>query len=269
METSAGAPQPKPPRSIDEKLLAAAKKMRRRPPWARPYATGRTRALWLKIFLLASVGGCASLALGVLLASQLVTGPLDDPKGLSPAAALSVLLAGLSSLLAVGCELTAFVLLLVWLHRAYRNLFALGARGFGDSPAWAVGSFFIPAVNFYLPYRIVTDIWNGSRLAPAAGETARRRAGIVPLVLVWWLVWMGAKVVNMIIGIAGSSPAREDRPFQNPGGLLLSCLLGIAAHLLTFFVVRAIQDMQDAKWAQSLPVIAEAADPNAPPAAPW
>jgi thiol:disulfide interchange protein len=130
-----------------------------------------------------------------------------------------------------------------------------------------VGSFFIPLVNFYLPYRIVTDIWNGSRLAPAAGENVRRHAGMVPLVLAWWLVWMLARVINYLISMGGSA-APSDGPFRNPGRLLFTCLLGIAAHLLTFFVVRTIQNMQDRKWALSLPLAAAADDPGAPPAAP-
>jgi hypothetical protein len=267
MEGPGDAPQPKAPRPIDAKLLAAAKKLKRRPPWARPYATGRTRALWLKIFLVGSMVGYSGLALGFFLASRLVTGQVEDAHDLSPAAGLSILLAGLSWLLTVGCELTALVLLLLWLHRAYRNLFALGARGLDDSPGWAVGSFFIPLVNVYLPYRIVSDVWNGSRPAPTAGEPIPRRARIVPLVLAWWLVWMGARVVNAIINIGGSS-APSDNPFQNPGGLLFTCLLGVAAHILTFFLVRTIQDMQDRKWTASLPLAAAVPEPEAPPAAP-
>jgi hypothetical protein len=147
METPGGVPQPKVPRPIDGKLIAAAKKLKRRPPWARPYATGRTRALWLKIFLLGSVIGHSGLALGALMASKL------------------------------------------------------------------------------------------------------------------------ARVINSLINIGGSA-APPDRPFQNVGRFVFSSLLGIAAHLLTFFVVRTIQEMQDRKWAQSSAPAAAAADPGAPPAAP-
>jgi hypothetical protein len=37
----------------------------------------------------------------------------------------------------------------VWLHRANRNLPALGAIGLKFTPGWAVGCFFVPLVNVF------------------------------------------------------------------------------------------------------------------------
>ena len=47
---------------------------------------------------------------------------------------------------------------LMWVHRAYRNLPALGARDMAYSPGWAVGWWFIPFLNLVRPYQVVREI---------------------------------------------------------------------------------------------------------------
>ena len=168
------SPSPRPARPIPAKALAAAKKLRYRPSWAKPYASGRTRALFLKIFCLATVAGFLALGIAFLLAARVIRVPLDQPDKLEPLQVLALLFVVLSWSLTLVCQPTAFVLFLVWLHRAYRNLYGLGVRSFGDSPAWAVGSFFIPLVNFYLPYRITADIWTGSRPGESPAPRGRK-----------------------------------------------------------------------------------------------
>jgi hypothetical protein len=238
-------PPTKSPRPIPEKALAAARKMRYRPSWARPYASGRTRAIFFKIFCLATVAGCLAQGLAFLLAGRVANVPLDNPERIAPIQALALLFAWLSWLLTLVCQLTAFVLFLVWLHRAYRNLYGLGVRSFGDSPAWAVGSFFIPLVNFYLPYRITADIWVNSR----PGQDPTKRPKGTPLVLAWWIAWTLAAILSTAVSFA-LDRATPEQPFRDADYIALSCFLRLAAFLLMFFVVRAIQDMQDRKWAE-------------------
>jgi Domain of unknown function (DUF4328) len=52
----------------------------------------------------------------------------------------------------------ALVMFVVWFHRARIN-----ADGHGwpqrESPGWAIGAWFVPVANLWLPFRIMVDIW--------------------------------------------------------------------------------------------------------------
>jgi hypothetical protein len=81
--------------------------------------------------------------------------------------------------------LLAAVLFLRWYHRAYRNLEAFGHEP-DRSPAWAVGSWFVPFVNLVVPKRCVNEIWRAG--------TARDDH---PAVLnVWWGAWIVAVLLS-------------------------------------------------------------------------
>ncbi|MEE2641242.1 MAG: DUF4328 domain-containing protein [Planctomycetota bacterium] len=55
--------------------------------------------------------------------------------------------------------LVTAIVFLVWFHRAYKNLPALGGRNLATTPGWATGSFFIPILNLFRPYQAVAEIW--------------------------------------------------------------------------------------------------------------
>ena len=71
---------------------------------------------------------------------------------------LLMVAAGLSMIAVFIATVVAFSM---WIHRAYANLPALGnpKEGLEYSPRWAVGGFFIPIVNLFVPYRAVKEIW--------------------------------------------------------------------------------------------------------------
>lgn len=50
----------------------------------------------------------------------------------------------------------------LWIHQAYKNLFSFGVTGLQYSPAWAVGSFFVPILNLIRPGKVVREIFNAS-----------------------------------------------------------------------------------------------------------
>jgi Domain of unknown function (DUF4328)/Protein of unknown function (DUF2510) len=88
----------------------------------------------------------------------------------------------------------AFVILLIWQFRA-----ASAARSLGypakHSPGWGVGCWFVPIVNFWMPYQAIRDC-----LPP--NDPHR------PLVLRWWLIALGAQLFLVAATLAAllSSP---------------------------------------------------------------
>ena len=83
--------------------------------------------------------------------------------------------------LALGTIVTA-IAYLMWMHRAYRNLPALGAQRLNMTPAWAVGWWFVPFANLFKPYQSTAEIWRYSD--PKQADKLRKSASV--LVAMWW-----------------------------------------------------------------------------------
>jgi len=72
-----------------------------------------------------------------------------------------------------------------WIYLAHRNLPALGAENLRFRPGWALGSFFVPVANFWLPYQATSDLVRASR-NPRQWELEDTPF----LIVVWWTLWI-------------------------------------------------------------------------------
>jgi S1-C subfamily serine protease len=201
------------------------------PAWARPYASGGRRAAFAQISLGVIVGISALIAWLDLLTLVIAAtaGPLltDDQFTFIDQlqAALPVV-----SLLALIIAAIAFC---VWIHRAYRNLPAIGGHDLKFNPAQAVWWWFVPVANYWQPYRVVREIWQ--RSGPAGTRTR--------LVVAWWILWI---VSYVGVAIASRIPfngwAFEVRD-------LLRVILEAGAAVCAILIVRRIQAWQEQKAA--------------------
>jgi hypothetical protein len=107
------------------------------------------------------------------------------------------------------CSVAVAVLMICWLHALASNAELLrsvdgGMLHFPWSKGWAIGSWFVPVLNLWVPVQMLLaahrNVWR-SRVVGAAGSTARGR-GIGGLAVVWWIAWIGASST-----MAGSSAA--------------------------------------------------------------
>jgi hypothetical protein len=76
-----------------------------------------------------------------------------------------------------------------WLHRAESNLPALGEEP--GSPGLAVAYFFIPILNLWMPFSVVSNLWLSGAPAPRGdrpGSGGAVRPQTPHFVLAWWLV---------------------------------------------------------------------------------
>jgi Domain of unknown function (DUF4328)/Protein of unknown function (DUF2510) len=102
--------------------------------------------------------------------------------------------------------IVAAILALVWQHRAASAGRALGIPS-DQSPAWGVGSWFVPVVSYWIPYQAVRNC-----LPP--GDPHR------PRVLHWWIAW----VVSISLGLAFSITSL----FSSGAALALAIPLALA-----------------------------------------
>lgn len=74
------------------------------------------------------------------------------------------------------------ILIGVWIYRSHKNAQALHIQGMTHSPAWAVGGFFVPIANLFVPYRAMKSLVSGS--LNALGKEN------INLVGYWWAAWI-------------------------------------------------------------------------------
>jgi hypothetical protein len=151
----------------------------------------------------------------------------------------SGLLGGANVFLAIG-----FV---VWFWRAYSNLAALG-RPRKRKAGWAIGSWFIPIGNFFIPYGIGAEIWKESR-----DESAATTETNLEPVISWWALFLIMGLVNQIAFFAGRDVADDREKLAAIVGLdVLASVVAIAAAIAAIRFVRLATQRQESLSDQSL-----------------
>lgn len=121
--------------------------------------------------------------------------------------------------------LVAIVAVCLWTYRACANAHALVGDWVAPSvsPAFAVGSYFIPFVNLVRPYQAMREIDSAS-LGAASTDS---------MVGLWWGTW----IAGNILGNIGFR-------FESPTADLISSVVHLASAVLLALVVRRIHEAQ-------------------------
>jgi hypothetical protein len=189
----------------------------------RPYESGHTRAVWA-IVLFALLIPLHLLSMGAdLLVIRLVHQVQQGVDISDSEAAMIDGLAMVINLLLSAVWLAAFIAFLIWIHRACRNLPALGAKNVRFTPGWAVGYFFIPILNVYVPYQVVKEIWCGSdpgRLQPTGNPSGSAKPASTAIIGWWWAFWIACIILGKVLW-------KTDTETQD--GILISSWTGVYA----------------------------------------
>jgi hypothetical protein len=95
------------------------------------------------------------------------------------------------------CEIAVFVLLIVWLWRAYSNTRVFGAGPWRWGRGWTVGAWFIPLANLVIPKLLINDAWRGAD-SRAPGNPMWRRLPVAGVVTVWWILLAAGRVLLQV-----------------------------------------------------------------------
>jgi hypothetical protein len=246
-----------------------------------PFRSGHNRARFamatLALYVLVSLISVASSYMQVNLLerigvddSHVVIGEAEEEEGAAGTisdqeAAANDLREMVVGLMMLAVLLACMVAYLTWLYRAYSNLPALGnsRNALRYSPGWAIGSWFIPLANVFIPYQIVKETWEksdpGIETETDLQFTVERFS---PLILGWWLLWIASNVVGRLsASFANRAKTPADLSFASKLDIAAS-LVGIAAAIPAIFVIREIDRRQEMRSLQVAYV------PPAPPAPP-
>ncbi|MDP3156580.1 MAG: DUF4328 domain-containing protein [Archangium sp.] len=139
------------------------------------------RATVAMVALIASVGMHALMA--AVACAQLATGDVGEEGVLA-------IVGGLVALLYLVVFITTIVLVCMWFHLATRHALARGASMEVETPAAAVGSWFIPFVNLARPFNLVR------RMLDSAGLDAGA-------VSAWQVLWITGNITANISSRVG------------------------------------------------------------------
>lgn len=138
------------------------------------------------------------------------------------------------------------IISLMWLYRVHKNLPALGVSDLRFSPGWAVASWLIPIVNFYLPYQVVKEIWKASDPSVNPSSNLSWQKTPTSLILGWW--W-GFWLTSALAGQASMFLSKKTLGdvYTMSWVLLASDILIIVADIFLILIVRTIDARQEAK----------------------
>lgn len=130
--------------------------------------------------------------------------------------------------------LTFLISFLMWLYRAVRNV-RITSGGSRSGPGMSVGWWFIPIGNLVMPWLVLRDLW------------ARTVATAVPLVGIFWLLWLGSSLAEHIGStIYDSGLEKEDYDLAKRTIFVTSCasVASAASFALLAHIVRRVQAVQ-------------------------
>lgn len=95
------------------------------------------------------------------------------------------------------------VLWLVWQHQATANLWASGRTRLRVTPGWAVGWWFVPVANLWMPLIAMREVDRRS-----SADDAPRKAS--PLLAAWWAAWLASSLAPIVGVVAVALPKIVD-----------------------------------------------------------
>lgn len=168
-----------------------------------------------------------------------------------------------AGLILVVTLVAATVVFIMWFHRAYKNLSALGATGLRYGTGWAIGAWFVPFLNLWRPKQIANDIWRASDRGARPDQGIDWREKTVPgFLTAWWAVWVVSIYAwNFSTRFYFSGDEAED--IRNAGYAdLVSLGLDIAAAVLAIYVVVQVTRRQEDRARSVAEVTQGAVDPS-------
>ncbi|MFB8084235.1 DUF4328 domain-containing protein [Streptomyces sp. NPDC055992] len=137
--------------------------------------------------------------------------------------------------------LVTAVVFLVWLRRVRLNAEAFDPRAHSMRPGWAIGAWFVPFGNVWLPYRVTSDIWTASAPADTPGGRSAAPRGLLKA---WWALLVGAEILSRYAaGFYGKAKTGGDM-VRGLDMVAVCDGLEIVAAVLAILVVRRLTEMQ-------------------------
>ena len=163
--------------------------------------------------------------LGLLVVVQILSFMVRDAEEVTPLIQFVLAMIVPLLLLSIGTG----IVWLMWTYRVYDNLRRVGSRQTAMTPGWAVGWWFVPIANLWMPYKIMREISARSEISNDYELLNGSPIGIVE----WWALFVISNFVGRL------SARSENLPLE-----LISFALDLAYYLYAIKVVRVVSSLQ-------------------------
>jgi hypothetical protein len=149
----------------------------------------------------------------------------------------------------------------LWLWRMSWNANNLmQAQGVRNSPGWAIGAFFVPVLNLFLPCVVLQELWQSSDPGATRNGHAWKNSPCSWVVRSWWLLCLAGLILGNVAVNIHSEVLLERRPGLRPFNPLhhtpveatiawgLANLCFLAAALAQIYLVRRITVRQRERY---------------------
>ncbi|MGZ2357838.1 DUF4328 domain-containing protein [Streptomyces sp. 372A] len=140
--------------------------------------------------------------------------------------------------------LATAVVFLVWLRRVRINAEVLDPYAHTMRPGWAIGGWFVPLGNLWLPYRVAKGVWAAS--APVDTLGGRTTVPRGPL-NAWWAVFVADQLVSRGTGRLYADAETGEEIVRGLDLVAATDALDLAAAVLAILFVRRLTAMQSAR----------------------
>ncbi|OEJ97727.1 hypothetical protein J116_000340 [Streptomyces thermolilacinus SPC6] len=169
---------------------------------------------------------------------ELYTADLDQYAALTATANQADTLMYFSSSFSLTALIATGIVFIVWFHRARTNAEVFGPAEQRRTPGWAIGSWFIPIANLWIPRKIAGDIWDASELDKRAPRAVLNT---------WWTLWVLASLAGRSAERLWERAEEYDAIRRAALGLAASSALDLVAAVAAVLFVRRLTAMQHAK----------------------
>ncbi len=130
--------------------------------------------------------------------------------------------------------MSMFIVMLCWLYRAYRNMITM--RMYPRFTAgWAVGYWFIPILNLFRSFQILTEmlVLNGRKFAEKG-----------TLGGIWWCSWFFGFLIPIFYTVSGGSSDQIEMLIRRTDSAVLGAILTIISNAILIFYIRRVMELQ-------------------------
>ncbi|MEV6249881.1 DUF4328 domain-containing protein [Streptomyces sp. NPDC051742] len=172
----------------------------------------------------------------------------QDPLSTGPAG-VGALNLGVAYSMAFTVYVATAVVFIVWFYRLRKNAEVWAGDLQTRKPGYAIGGWFIPIGNFWIPRAVAVEIWRASRWEPYAADGKRE----LTLLNSWWTCLLAANITNWISGKLFQSAQTVAEYDTASTWSLAGYALDIVAAVLAILFVRRLTSMQHAKATGMIP----------------
>ncbi|GGY08303.1 DUF4328 domain-containing protein [Streptomyces anandii] len=145
--------------------------------------------------------------------------------------------------LQIGAVLVTGVVFIAWFYQARVNAEHFAQDVCTMARGWAIGAWFVPVGNLWLPYRVASEMWHAS--AQSTSDGSWRTVSKAP-VNAWWALVIASVAVGRV-GSAATDAATTLAGLRHAVALTaLGDLLNAVAAVLAIVFVRRLTRMQQA-----------------------